>query len=123
MTRKIFLMAVLYGCILTSTAQSIQAVDQITFTSTQTWSPHLLNWANDALSTPSITLSEPPKNSSAVTKAELVALHVYQRERTEEKIAEIKRENHIYGTLFADKTFAQLINPNNRPQTFALCMT
>lgn len=113
-------MAVLYGCILASTAQSIQAVDQITFTSTQTWSPHLLKWANDALNTPSITLSEPPKNSSAVTKAELVALHVYQRERTEEKIAEIKRENHIYGALFADKTFAQLINPKNRPQTFAL---
>jgi hypothetical protein len=120
MTRKLFLMAVLYGCSLASTAQSVQGVDLITFTSTQTWSPHLLKLANDAFSTPGMTLNLPPKNSSAATKAELATLHVYQRERTEENIAEIKRENNIYGALFADKIFAELVNPSYRPQTFAL---
>jgi acid phosphatase (class A) len=123
MTRKIFLMAVLYGCSIAATAQpvqTVQPVDAITFTSTQTWSPQLLKWANDAFNTPGIKLNPPPKNSSSTTKAELATLHAYQKERTEENIAEIKRENHIYGALFADEIFAQLINPSKRPRTFAL---
>lgn len=120
LTRKIFLMAILYSCSHATSAQSVQPVDEITFTTTQTWSPDLFKWATETLNSPGITLNPPPKNSSTTTKEELAMLHAYQRERTEESIAEIKRENHIYGALFAGKTFAQLVDQSNRPQTFAL---
>lgn len=96
------------------------AIETMTFTDTQTWSPRFLQWAEMAIDMPSIALPASPTNTSRITKKDLAMLHEYQEERTEKNIEEIKRENNIYDAFFGSETFGQLVNETERPLTFEL---
>jgi acid phosphatase (class A) len=98
-------------------------LDTLSFTSTQTWSPRYLHWAQNAIDAPEIKLPPAPKNTSRAIKIELALLHAYQNARTEKNVEEINQEINIYDALFGEKTLGQLVGETERPLTFELMKT
>lgn len=107
---------------LASRAETV-AIETLTFSNTQTWSPRYLLWAETAIDLPEITLPPSPKNISHTTKKDLATLHAYQDRRTAENIEEIKQELNIYDAFFGEITLAQLVDESKRPLTFELMKT
>jgi hypothetical protein len=122
-TRAIYLLALFSLLLHSSTgiaAEKSTRAKVLTFTNTQTWGLNYLNMAETAVDTPEIKLPAPPSNDSDATKRELALLRSYQAARTEKDIEKIKSEiNNLYA-FFGKTTFAELINPNNRLETFML---
>jgi PAP2 superfamily len=124
---KALLVAVcVFGCSGQTLASNSSALakntqkEALTFTNTQTWLPRYLEWAESTSYAPEVVLPTPPKNTSDITKKELAILHAYQRARTAENIAQIKREVDIYNAFFGKATFAELTSPGKRPSTYIL---
>lgn len=97
-----------------------RAIESLTFSNTQTWSPHYLQWAETAADIPEITLPDAPENTSISTRKELALLHSHQKTRTEKNIEEILQEINIQDAFFGQKTLAALIDESHRPNTFSL---
>ena len=128
---KKFLVRIAIPCLLSSSTLLLStyapgsqaesaAVETITFTNTQTWSPRYLQWAEMAIDIPGVALPPSPKNISSTTKNELAILHAYQNARTEKNIEEIKQEDNIYDASFGEQTFGQLVDETKRPLTFEI---
>jgi hypothetical protein len=109
----------LSSCATGSQAESTK-LEKLSFTSTQTWSPRFLQWAETAIDAPEIALPAPPKNTSNAVKKDLATLHTYQKARTERNIREIMQEINIYDALFGEQAFGELVDESRRPLTFEL---
>ena len=95
-------------------------MDNLRFSNTMEWNPELLAirrlpsaQASDFAER--ISIMPPPANSSEETRRELDLLISYKALRTEEKVAEVKREINIHGAIIDGRPMSDYLDTKQYP--------
>lgn len=117
-------LVVLLGILFVTTTNH-SGVKELSFTSTQSWDPILLqkskrdvhyipNWKEK------IILPKPPQNNSREIEEEIALLISYKSLRTEEKITEIKNQDNFETIQFGGRLMSEYFNSALFPETSKL---